>query len=242
MYTETILNAVKKGSFNRNDLLLAIQKSINPDAGESQLKYCLATMLENGLIERNGRNEYVRTDTSKKKEYKNQYSKEALKVIECMEKKYPLLEYRVWELNWLNEFINHMIGTNRIMVEVEKNACEFVYDDIAEATNQRVLVRPTDKEMMLYSDANTIVIDRLVSESPKGKERFNVPLEKILVDLISNKNISLSKKDLNHAVEIMQRKYKIDKSKTMRYARRRGKEEEVKCLLEKTSQRIILTK
>lgn len=235
MYAETVLDIVTNESFSRRDLLLAIQKSVNPDAGPSQVKYCLATMLDNGLIERNGRNEYVRTDASKRKEYKNQYSEEALKVIKCLEEKYPLLEYRVWELNWLNEFVNHMIGSNRIMVEVEKEACEYVYDDIAKATSQRVLVRPTDKEMMLYSETNTIVIDRLVSESPKGKERYNVPLEKILVDLISNKNISLSKKDLNNAVEIMQKKYKIDKAKIMRYARRRSKEEEVRCLLEKTS-------
>lgn len=233
MQTGTILDAMDKETFSRNDILLAIQKTLDPDSGPSQLKYCLATMLENGMIERTGRNEYVRAGVSKKKEYKNQYSEEALKVIEFMERKYPLLEYRVWELNWLNEFVNHMIGSNRIMLEVEKEACEFIYCDIAKVTKQRVLVRPTDKEMMLYSDTNTIVIDRLVSESPKGKERFNVPLEKILVDLISNKKISLSKKDLNNAVEIMQRKYKIDKSKIMRYARRRGKEEEVRLLLEK---------
>lgn len=235
MQTGTILDAINNEPFSKNDILIAIQKTVNPVAGPSQLKYCLATMLEKELIERTGRNEYVRAGVSKKKEYKNQYSEEALKVIRFMEKKYPLLEYRVWELSWLNEFVNHLIGSNRIMLEVEKEACEFIYYDIAEVTNQRVLVRPTDKEMMLYSDTNTIVIDRLVSESPKGKERFNVPLEKILIDLISNKKISLSKKDLYSAVEIMQRKYKIDKSKIMRYARRRGKEEEVRVLLKETS-------
>lgn len=236
MYAKTILDVITNEPFNRNDLLCAIQQSVNPNAGPSQVKYCLATMLENGLIQRNGRNEYTRAEESLKIEYINQYSEEALKIIKCMKKKYPLLEYRVWELSWLNEFINHMIGSNRIMVEVEKKACEFVYDDIAKVTNQRVLVKPTDKEMMLYSGANTIVIDRLISESPRGKEAYSVPLEKIIVDLISNKNICLSEKDLNYAVQTIQRKYKIDKSKILRYARRRGKEEEVRCLLEKTSQ------
>lgn len=234
MNTAIILDNISNESFSRENLLGAIKKVVNPAAGSSQLKYCLASMLEDGTIVRSGRNEYTKAKKDEKKEYSNHYSEEAKQVISCMEEKYLYLDYRVWELNWLNEFVNHMIGSNRIFVEVEKEACEFVYSDLSIAVNQRVLVKPTEKEMLLYCNTNTIVIDKLISESPMGKERYNVPLEKLIVDMLSNKMVSLSKDEYIGALENIQRKYKINKAKILRYARRRGKEEEIKCLLGKT--------
>lgn len=158
------------------------------------------------------------------------YSDEAQSMVEMMGQKYPLLDYRVWELSWLNEFWNHQIAQNKIFIEVERMGCDFVYTELSGRYSGNMLLMPNEKELYRYGGPDTVIIDRLVSEAPKGSpESYNTPLEKIIVDLFANKNL----RSMVHigeyagAIAEMFNKYYIDQTKLFRYANRRSKKAEV---------------
>ena len=146
-------------------------------------------------------------------------------LIRDIKEQYPYINFQIWELNWLNEFLNHLLAHNRIFLDIENDGCEFVYSSLREKYNKSLLLRPTEKELDYYSDDGGIIIDRLVSESPKGYENGS-PLEKIIVDLFANKTVSsmLSMGDYSDMLERMFSKYVIDQSKLFRYSRRRNKD------------------
>jgi hypothetical protein len=149
-----------------------------------------------------------------------------------METRFPLLEYRVWELSFLNEFFNHLVARNRIFLEVEYGGFDFVFSDLFEKFPGKVLLRPKAQEILQYGSDDGIIIDRLVSEAPKSEgKRYQVPLEKLIVDLFANKKLGLSKGDYPAAIEMMYSKYRIDQVALFRYARRRNKEKEVSGFL-----------
>lgn len=211
--------------------LFELAMNVNHEFKETLLRNLLEKLLSEGDLIRIGRNQYQKASKKNSKEiYRNQYSKEARFIVEIMRKKYPLLDYRVWEINWLNEFWNHQIAQNKIFVEVERIGCDFVYEELSEEYSGNILLRPNEKELYRYGGADTVIVDRLVSESPKGNpECYNTPLEKIIVDLFANKNVRgmVHIGEYAKAIAEMFDKYYVDKVKLFRYATRRNKKEEI---------------
>lgn len=218
--------------FTRQDIC-EIAAKIETGFKETELRNILEKLLREGYIARVAQNKYM-VNHSDKAIYENRYSEEAEKVVVYMKEQYPLLNYRIWEVNWLNEFWNHQIAQNKIFVEVENMGCDFVYTTLSEKYQGRILLKPSENELYRYGRHDTIIIDRLVSEAPKGlPERFNTPLEKIIVDLFANQKL----KSMIHigeyakAISDMFQKYSIDQSKMLRYANRRNKRQEIICFL-----------
>ncbi len=189
----------------------------------------MGVLHSSNLIVRVGRNQHRKADKEvMKPRYTSAYSKTAQAVIEFMETKFPLLEYRVWELSSLNEFFNHLVAHNTIFLEVEHEGCDYVFSSLIEKFPGKVLLRPKAQEILQYGTDDTIIIDRLVTEAPKSKgERYQVPLEKLIVDLFANKKLMLSKGDYLSASERMFSGYWIDQVALFRYARRRNREKEL---------------
>lgn len=128
----------------------------------------------------------------------------------------------------MNEFFNHLLAHNQIFLELEKDGCDFVFSALAEKYPGKVLLSPKVQEILKYGTDDGIIIDRLVTEAPKADgERFQVPLEKLIVDLFANKNLMLSKADYPSAIEMMFSKYRINQVAMVRYAQRRNKAKEV---------------
>lgn len=229
-YIEIESNIPENVTFSRQDLLLISMEAI-PGFRETLLRNLLEKLLNNGIIVRVGRNQYQKKKNSHNKQiYQNQYSEEAQHLIEEMRQKHSLLDYRVWEIRWLNEFWNHQIAQNKIFLEVEKVGCDFVYTELCEEYPGKILLKPNEKELYRYGRHNTVIVDRLVSEAPKGSPDFyNTSLEKIIVDLFANKNLRsiVHIGEYARAISEMFEKYYIDQVKLFRYANRRNKKEEI---------------
>lgn len=227
---EIIKKIPEETIFSRRNLL-ELAMEINSEFRDTLLRNLLGKLLDDGDVIRVGRNRYQKNSRKTSKEtYQNQYSKEAKCIVKMMQQKYPLLDYRVWEICWLNEFWNHQIAQNKIFVEVERMGCDFVYTELHEAYSGHILLRPNEKELYRYGGANTVIIDRLVSEAPKGHpECCNTPLEKVIVDLFANKNLRsmVHIGEYAKAISEMFDKYYIDQIKLFRYARRRNKHKEI---------------
>ncbi len=228
MDTRAILRTLPDGICTRQRILQAA-RIVEPSFKETQLRHLLGALRNSNLIVKVGRNQYGKADESQRKPiYTGVYSNTAWVVIECMETQFPLLEYRVWELSWLNEFFNHQVARNKIFLDAEYGGCDFVFNVLFEKFPGKVLLRPKAQDMLLYGSDDGIIIDRLISEAPKSEgKRYQVPLEKLIVDLFANKKLGLSKGDYPSAIEMMFSKYRIDQVALFRYARRRNKEKEV---------------
>lgn len=241
---EKIMMKIPEASVMDRQELYAITTEVNPEFKDTLFRNMLEKLMENGDLVRVGRNQYRKKDaTNSKVAYKNQYSTEAQKIVEKLQNEFPLLEYRIWELCWLNEFWNHQIAQNKIFVEVEHVGCDFVYTELSEEYSGRILLRPTEKELYRYGGADTVIVDRMVSEAPKGQEAYNTPLEKIIVDLFANKRLRGMVHDGEYANAIadMFDKYYIDQVKLFRYASRRSKKEEIYSFLTKEAKVEIIT-
>lgn len=232
-----------KNTFTRQELLQYAVRE-NSEFQETQLRYLLGSLMESEQVARVARNRYVLTGANEHKhEYLSFYSDASCRIIEIMQGKYPLLDFRIWELRWLNEFFNHQAARNVIFLETEKEGCEYIFSALKEDEVSGVMLRPTVQDMFLYGQDNTIVIDKLIGEAPRGKScRYNVPLEKLIVDLFANKLLRsmISQGDYAAAITEMFAKYRVDQSKLFRYARRRGKEKTIRSfILEKTKIRLL---
>ena len=216
--------------------ILELVREIEPEFREGQMKRLLVYMIETSKIEHVGHNRYRKImGRVNKAKYENSYSDTAQKIITIMEEEFPLVDYRVWELNWLNEFVNHQLGRNYIFLEVEKEGCEFIFERIMSEFEGKVLLRPDQDQITRYGANDSIIIDRLISESPKGKaEEYNLTPEKLIVDLFANKRLKgmLSMGDYPEALETIFAMYEVDQVKMFRYARRRNKEKELREFLQ----------
>ena len=228
MNKHAVIRKLPDGTCTRQQILHAA-RIVEPSFKETQLRNLMGTLRNSRLIVRVGRNQYQTVGKEPKKSvFTGVYSHAAQQVIEHMQKQFPLLSYRVWELSWLNEFFNHQLAHNKIFVEVEKDGCDFVFSSLVEKFPGRVLLRPKAQELLQYGTDDGIIIDRLVTEAPKSDgEPYQVPLEKLIVDLFANKSLMLSKGDYATAIETMFEKYRIDQVSMLRYARRRNKVKDV---------------
>ena len=222
MNEKSIIKNINKKVFDRKDILDAVRTEF-PDFKESSMRNLLEKLLSDKLIIRIGRNRYVLNDN--KTEYKGKISEDTKVLINNIKAQYPYISFQIWELNWLNEFLNHLLAHNMIFLDIENDGCEFVYSSLRNIYNAGLLLRPTEKELNYYTDDGVIIIDRLVSEAPKGYEN-GAPLEKIIVDLFANKTVAsmVSMGDYPDMLERIFSRYVIDQSKLFRYASRRNKD------------------
>ena len=244
MDIEVLLNGIDRKSFSREDIQKRAEK-LDPGFRKTQMRYLIGRLLQSGKIVRVSHGIYQQSsDHVEKKTYTNQYSESTKKLIRRMQKKYPMLHYRVWELRWLNEFFNHQITQNKVFLEVENEGCDFVYDYLFDAYQGKILLRPSSEEIYRYGIDGTVIIDRLISEAPPGfPDKYNVPLEKIIVDLFANKKLQamLSRGDYPDALENIFRKYEVNQSAMLRYARRRNKKIDMCVFFEEKTDIEMLT-
>ena len=228
MDTNVILGKINKDNFTRRDVFEAAS-STREDFRKSDMRNLMEAMLVGGSIVRIAHNHYVRKESSKQ-DYTPVYSDEAKKLIKDVKEKYPYLNFQVWEITWFNEFLNHLVAHNRIFLDVENDGCEFVYSSLADGYSGKMLLRPSVKELQYYLQTDSIIIERLISESPKGKnDAYETPIEKLIVEMFANKALMsmISKGDYPETLETIFKKYNVDQTKMLRYARRRNRKDEL---------------
>ena len=227
-----IQNLTKQDFFSRHDVHEAILES-GKDVSESLANYMVQQMLKKGLIIRVGRNKYsaVKTELS---EYNYVYSQTSKEVARIILENHPFLDFRLFELIQLNEFVNHLISHNVVFIAVEGDLGEFVFSTLKQEFPGKVLLNPTSDIYHNYVTDDTIVIYKLISESPRGTDKkWNTKLEKVLVDLITDKCIkeAVSEGEISNIFTGAFEKYAINEDTLFRYALRRGSEDKVRIYI-----------
>lgn len=187
------------------------------------LDYALRKAIAKGCLVHVGRNRY--SFTKSKRFYTHTYSQEACDVAQLLQSEYPFVDFQIFELTQLNEFVNHLIARNTIFISVENVAIDFVFDTLHNIYPGKVLLKPKEEEYYRYLVEGQIVLIRLPSESPKGLSvAWQSGLEKILVDISVDKLLSrmVYGGELQRIFDGAFDNYFLDMGTMLRYANRKG--------------------
>lgn len=231
MNQETVLKHFLPGEIFKKSQFREVIHVLNPKYAESSVNWLLDKLKKENRIISVGRGKYERVpEETKKRPYTYIHSREYQDIEKEIIVKYPLVEFQMWELIQFNEFVNHQISKNLIVVEVENMLEETVFD-MLHGEYSYVLYSPqTEYYYRHKGEENTVVVLKLISEAPKPREGHSSPLEKLLVDLFVNKFTGhlIEKSEYPAIMEDAFHKYYLDETKMFRYARRRNAETRMK--------------
>ncbi len=141
---------------------------------------------------------------------------------------FPYLETLCWETRLLREWMLHQPANSQIILEVEKDACESVFNHLTQEYPGQVFLEP-DRAMMeryILPLPESILVSRLVTQSPKKKLRGAIfpRMEKILVDIFldSDRFFAFQGDELVHIFENVFAAYWVNEKTLFRYAGRRN--------------------
>ena len=233
-YDRTVQKLEPDRQYSHQDLVSELQQD-NPQLKESSFHWAISGMLHSGSIIRTGYNEYQIPDGREKKIYRPLYSEPASALMARVAEKYPFVSFTVFETVLMNEFLNHLIAQNTIFLQVEKEYSIFVFRCLQDLGYTNLMYKPSKEAFTLYWKSDCIVVTDLISEAPvEESSPHEICLEKLLVDMYCDKLISTvySRAEYPDVLHDAVRGWHVEKPKLLRYARRRGKEEEIRGLLE----------
>ena len=220
--------------YSHQDLIKLLENDY-PQMRESSYHWAVCGMLKSGNITRIARNAYVVQNERGKPLYRPAYSDLAAKIIRQVSDKYPSVRFTVFETALMNDFLNHLVAQNTVFIQVEKDISIFVFRFLQELGYEHLLYKPKKEDYALYWEKDCIVVTDMISEAPlSASAPHEICLEKMLVDMYCDKLISAaySKSEYPQVLQQAMETYRIESTKMMRYAKRRGREDEIKEILE----------
>jgi len=235
-YSNAILKLAPGVCYSHKDITGELKKT-KQNLSNSAYYWAVREMIQEGSLYRLGYDSYSLPTDSPKSEYKPHYSEQAASLIDTLSQAFPHVAFTVFETVLLNDFLNHLIARNTVFLQVEKESSAYVFRYLQESGTANVLFCPNKAEFDLYWSDNCVVVIDMISEAPLCPfAPHSILLEKMLVDICADKLIagSFSKAELPDIYEQASAKYRIDKAKLMRYARRRNKQNEAELYLERS--------
>ena len=220
-------------SYTRRELI-SVFSSDEKTLKENSFQWRLGGYLKSGKLIKTGYDEYRMPDEITILPYQPQYSEMAVNIITYLSDLYPYVSFSVFESVLMNEFLNHLIAQNTIFVQVEKESASFVFRSLQEAGYTNVMYKPSAKDRALYWKKDCIIVTDMVSEAPLSRQNPHfITLEKMLVDMYCDKFISgtYSIAEFPGVIKQAAGSYLLDRTRMLRYARRRNKEKEIREML-----------
>lgn len=204
------------------------------DISEKSLSRILAKLINNQLIIRIKRNQYETVKENIRFDFDYELSHRANEINQNILKKYPLIEYQIWDLTVLNQFLNHLLSHNCIFVEVESDLVDTVFDLLSEE-GYHVLLDPDDKMFFRYSRDGVVIVRKLISQAPNNvMDKKKISLERLLVDIVVDKLIQsiISYTEIPDIYHECLLHYNINLKKVLRYASRRNSKDRIEKIIE----------
>jgi hypothetical protein len=149
-----------------------------------------------------------------------------------MKKRFPLVQYCLWDMSCINYFTQHLINFNILFVDVERDAVDAVYRALKEELSKVMSINHLYDNLSEFD--GVVFVRPLVSESPIRKVE-NIPvttLEKMLVDLATDREfISFQGNEIYTIFGTAFEKYTINQNTLSRYASRKHKKEEIEKII-----------
>ena len=195
----------------------------------------LKSLVKKGELIVVGHDSYLWAKETNLQSYRPIVSAMANQVLREMAEQYGRMNYTLFELHWLNDFLNHLLGRNALFVMVERNYAPFVFEFLQGCHGGGVLLDPSEEDYFRYVDNQMLLVVKKPSQGPVNRLMPHVaPPEQWLADIIADERISASFEgaELPQIFSAFRDRYVVNKSALFRYAKRRGVYERVKDLLE----------
>jgi hypothetical protein len=219
--------------FARKELIAYLKRtkqSVSPNAVSVQLK----RLLNNHILIQPKLGVYALPDKSKTNFFVTN-TDDIRQISEQIKQRFPFINFCVWSSKAIMPYMHHIPNLNFLLVDVERDATEAVFNMLNADTSKRVFLTPSQTDFERYISGNEAIIVRpLISEAPvKTVENIPAPtIEKILVDMAGDTEFSfLQGTEINQVYATIFERHKVNKNKLLRYATRRGRKEEVQQLL-----------
>lgn len=144
------------------------------------------------------------------------------------------LKLNIWSTAWINEFARHQTFQNFYILETPQDTIESVFYKMKELEIPNVFLKPDKEHISRYviGEKDSVVVINLVTKSPvRKKNKVSIPiLEKVLVDLYCDTVTFYMYQgyELKEIFRAAMRKYTLNSTKFLHYARRRERENEIK--------------
>ena len=169
-------------------------------------------------------------------------SSEIVEIAAIVQKSFPYLDYLIWDTSLLHEFMNHQPGQGQVILEVEKEACETVFNHLIEQFPGKVFLNPdrTSFERYVLNTPESIIVSRLITQSPrKISNGVSMPkLEKILVDIFADDDLFFvfHGHELSLIYENVFSEYWVNEKTLFRYAGRRKTADKLRTFINTQTQ------
>lgn len=232
--TNDILNfAFTNKVFTRKELIANL-KSENQIGSSGTLSEQLNRLLRSGQLIRLEHGVYKLSDDTGK-DFSVVCTEEMRKINQQIKNQFPFVDYCLWTGSTLLPYMHHIPNLNLMLVDVEREVAESVFNLLNSDNTKRVFLMPSLTDFERYISTNEAIIIRpLISESPlQLVDGINTPtIEKILVDIVGDVEFSfLQGSEINYVYTTIFERHSVNKSKLLRYATRRGRKQEVVQLL-----------
>ena len=232
-YDKTTQNMEPKVKYSRQQLVSMLREA-KPSLNNGSYQWAVGGMLKSGGITRTGFGEYMVKEGDVLPEYQPVYSELSNELLNKVTVKFPYIKFTIFETVLLNEFLNHLVAQNTIFIQLEKDTSVFVFRFLQEAGYMNVMYKPSKKNFNLYWASNCIIVTDMVSEAPRSANHPHIiTMEKMLVDIYCDKLIrsTYSVAEYASVVEQAMKTYRVERSKILRYARRRNRAAEIKQIM-----------
>lgn len=210
-------------TFSVKDLFDFIKTDF-PDVAEKTISWKINQLKTKGILTHISRGIY---SLSKKAAFIPELSPNLRRIYNKVKKELPFINLCIWDSRWFNEFMVHQLFKYHIVVEVEKEATDSVFNTITDF-NKNVFLKPDAEIFRRYiiNHQEVIIVKPMISESPlQVFDGIKVPcLEKLLIDCLIDTDLFAAQQDeLDNIYQSVFNKYLINTNKIRRYARRRDR-------------------
>ena len=208
------INLKNNTIYSESDIVNLIKKA-NPHVSAIKIKWMLFDLEKSNTISRIGTKQYVANGNI----YSFEISELSKEIDYLISNNYPDVDFIIWESSQLNEWMNFLLSKNIIFVEVENDLKDFIFSVLQEKYGQKqtVLLDPSIDVLSRYIDNHPIVVKPLFSRSPKSKKNHKILIEKILVDIFSDKLLvsMIGTNDREEIARSIIKSYSINKTRTL---------------------------
>jgi len=198
--------------------------TLEEDVPDSTIRWIVYKLKSNNIIHSVGRGKYIMNN---KKDNKPFISDEVKNIYNFLNNKFMYSDIYIWDSKFLNDFMEHQPFSKLIIIEVDKDIKEFVFDELKQNYNS-VFLDPdkVDIEKYIIGKKKCIIVKNIISRSPIiNYEGIKTPkLEKILVDLLVDKNLFYfyQGKEMTNIFNNISKQYNINQNTLNNYLKRRS--------------------
>jgi hypothetical protein len=231
-FTNLIVSTLKeKEELSKKELVELIRIEF-PNMRDSVINWRLRQLKSQSLIQNPSYGTY---SLQLKKQFIPSLSNPLKRIYNRVHKEYPLLQICVWDSRWFSNFMLHQLFRYYLVIEVEKDATESVFNSLTDYSKKVFLNPDADIFTRYISNFNEVIIVKsIITEAPIAEQDGIkiAPLEKLLIDCLADKYLFAAQQDevefiYNSAFD----KYNLNFSKMKRYATRRNQSNRLKQLL-----------